>query len=136
LKRRIDSWGGGNGYAELHPFSTSGHLASTPRIDTASTCKKRSIPKPFYAKYGMTSNKLSTPKTGGISCIILCKGWPSWFWAARAHKLDVKLVVLSNMEWGSLIKTVSPATQVSEWKDIVVWPSVDVLSVILVLRVN
>jgi len=66
-----------------------------------------------YAQYGTTSGrfKLSETKT----CVILSQGWPSWFWAALARGYVIKLVILSNSLWKTIILKHSPSTKVLVW---------------------
>jgi hypothetical protein len=71
---------------------------------------------PDYAQYGVTSRTLHF-RTGELkNCMVLCKAWPSWFWAARARGFHVALVLLSDVTWMGLIKHISPSTEVIEWK--------------------
>lgn len=56
-----------------------------------------------YAKYGVTSRQLKCPKAGDRSCIVLSRGWPSWFWAAKCRGYDVKLLMLGDDTWKAVI---------------------------------
>jgi hypothetical protein len=80
-----------------------------------------------YAKYGVTSRQLKSPKTGHRSCIVLSRGWPSWFWAAKCRGFDVKLILLDDARWKSVIRQNSPSTEVWTWNEIedVTWGSVN-----------
>jgi hypothetical protein len=88
--------------------------------------KKHSLSYAPSTKYGMVSRKLQFRKTGLLSCIILCKGWPSWFWVARTRQLDVKVVILATSQWKCLLRTLYPATEFLVWAEMEVqWPVVD-----------
>jgi hypothetical protein len=71
-----------------------------------------------YAAYGVTTRKLLHSKGGNLTCMAFSKGWPSWFWAMRCRKLDIKWVVLGSGQWKSIINKVSPSTEVYLWGDI------------------
>jgi hypothetical protein len=80
-----------------------------------------------YAQYGVTSGKLPVRKRGEFSCIVICSGWPSWVWTAMARKMDVMLVIVQDVLWISLIKAMTPSSEVvlwTEWDDCI-WPNVD-----------
>jgi hypothetical protein len=65
-----------------------------------------------YAEYGVTNKVINFSTEGRKICIVLCKGWPSWFWAARSRGFGIKLVVLSDLNWRSIVKVCSPETSV------------------------
>jgi hypothetical protein len=73
--------------------------------------KKHALSLAPYAKYGMVFRKLPQRKLGMFSCLILFKGWPSWFWVARARNLDVKMVILGSTQWKGLLQSLYPATE-------------------------
>ncbi len=85
-----------------------------------------------YAKYGISQGKLSCPKRGEYSCMIFSRGWPSWLWSALSRGIDVKLIILSDATWISLVKTSAPASNVIVWSDV---RDISCL-VILIYRVN
>jgi hypothetical protein len=80
-----------------------------------------------YAQYGVISRQLPFRKPGEKSCIVLSKGRPSWFWAAKSRNYEIKIVLLGEVQWKPLIKRVSPSTEVFSWKEIdfITWPGVD-----------
>jgi hypothetical protein len=82
-----------------------------------------------YAQYGVSSRKLMFRTSGSKECIVLCRGWPSWFWAAHARGLVLRLAVLQEGIWSNLIKHFSPSTEVLVWGEQgeVDWPVVDMV---------
>jgi len=65
--------------------------------------------------YGVVSRKLSQVKEGTRTCVVLCKGWPSWVWAALGQGFKIKLSIVNNPLWKNLILKISPATEVLVW---------------------
>jgi hypothetical protein len=61
--------------------------------------------------------------------MIFSRGWPSWLWSALSQGIDVKLIILSDATWISLVKTSAPASNVTVWSDVrdMSWPVVDFL---------
>jgi len=59
--------------------------------------------------------------------MIFSRGWPSWFWAARARGYHVSLILLQDASWKGLIKQFSPSTDVVVWQDVgdIVYPVVE-----------
>jgi hypothetical protein len=78
---------------------------------------KHTVSDAPYTKYGMVSRKLLQRKLGALSCLILCKGWPSWFWVVRARNFDVKMVMLASPQWKGLLQSLYPATEVYVWSE-------------------
>jgi hypothetical protein len=68
-----------------------------------------------YAKYGVVFWKLLHCKGGTRSCLVFCKGWPSWVWAALSRGFKVKLTIVNNILWKPLILKISPSTEVLLW---------------------
>jgi hypothetical protein len=89
--------------------------------------QKHSLSYAPYIRYGMVSRKLQFWKTGNLSCIILCKGWPSWFWVAKARQMEVKRLILATVQWKPLVRALYPATDVFVWSELgdLTWPRVD-----------
>jgi len=81
-----------------------------------------------YAQYGVTHHEMTSRVPGGKSCIILCKSWPCWLWAALHQDYEVKLVIVQDDQWFNIIKQLSPTTEVIVWRDTddKFWPVIDV----------
>jgi len=82
-----------------------------------------------YAQYVVTSKKLHFRTAGSRTCIVFSKGWPGWFWAVQARKIQVSLICLQDISWLRVIKHFSPSTEVIAWSDVgtISYPVVDCL---------
>jgi len=122
LKRKVDL---GRGGAAVKPAASLPAAISSQGIPIRS--RKRSITDDLgecmalamgqvpYARYGITSRKLINKRGNDLTCIILCRSWPSWFWAARSRNYQVKMVIVSNPIWKSVLLNTSPSTEVLVW---------------------
>jgi len=85
-----------------------------------------------YAQYGVT---LSITKVSALTenktktCAILSQGWLSWFWAALARGYVIKLIILNDLLWKTIILKNSPSTKVLVWsKDLEIpWDQVNMV---------
>jgi hypothetical protein len=71
-----------------------------------------------YAAYGVTTGKLSQRKLGDLSCVVVSRGWPGWFWAAHARGIYVRVLIMGDLQRKPLVKTMSPSTEVFGWDQI------------------
>jgi hypothetical protein len=63
----------------------------------------------------MVSRKLLQCKEGSRSCVVFCRGWPCWVWAALGRGFKVQLTIVNNILWKPLILKISPSTEVLAW---------------------
>jgi len=82
-----------------------------------------------YAQYGVVSRKLLLHKEGWNTCVVMCKGWPCWVWAALNRGYRVKLAIVNNLLWKPFILKLSPSTEVLGWTPSMVFTCPNVTAV-------
>jgi hypothetical protein len=76
-----------------------------------------------YSRYGVLEGAMISDPFG-ISCGIVCSGWPSWAIAAKNPDLGfIKIIIIKNNLWKSEIKSVFPDVCILEYTDFECWMS-------------
>jgi hypothetical protein len=73
-----------------------------------------------YSKHGVIEGLMVT-ESCGVSCGVVCGGWPSWALAAKTRNWSIKIIVIKNNLWISEIRSLFPDACILEYTEFEPW---------------